>query len=274
MKKKGVYCYDYKDSFEKFNDPQLPPKDKFCSILTGEGISDEQHQHAQNVWNTFNIKTMERYDDLYLKSDILLLADVFENLRETCLPYYKLNPAHYFTSPGLSWDVIMKMPGIKLELTTDVDMSQFIEKDLRGGISYIANRHEEAHKKYMTGYDRRKPSKSFMHLDANNLHGYAMSQCLPTGGFKWMSRKKMEKINLASCTADREKGMIIEVDLEYPRELHELHNDYPVAAEKLKINKEMLSPYCKNIQEEYRISIGQAAKLIPALGDKKNYVLH
>lgn len=113
-----------------------------------------------------------------------------------------------------------------------------------------------------------------MYLDANNLNGYAMSQCLPTGAFKWMSQKKMEKINLATCAADREKGMIIEVDLEYPQELHELHNDYPVAAEKLKVNKEMLSPYCKNIQEEYRISIGQAAKLIPALGDKKNYVLH
>ena len=151
MKKKGVYCYDYMDSFEKFNDPQLPPKDQFYSILTDEGISDEQHQHAQNVQNTFNIKTIERYHDLYLKSDILLLADVFENLRETCLLYYKLDPAHYFTSPGLSWDVIMKMPGIKLELTTDVDMLQFIEKGMRGGISYIANRHEEANKKYMTG---------------------------------------------------------------------------------------------------------------------------
>ena len=102
MKKKGVYCYDYMDSFEKFNDQQLPSKNQFYSILTDEGISDEQHQHAQNVWNTFNIKTMERYHDLYLKSDILLLADVFENLRETCLLYYKLDPAHYFTSPGLS----------------------------------------------------------------------------------------------------------------------------------------------------------------------------
>lgn len=98
------------------------------------------------------MKTMGRYHDLYLKSDVLLLADVFENLRKTRLQYYKLDPAHYFTSLGLSWDAMLKMTGVQLELTTDVDMFQFIEKGMRGGISYIANRHGEANNKYMTGY--------------------------------------------------------------------------------------------------------------------------
>ena len=232
MKKKGVYPYDYMDSFQKFGDQKLPPKEEFYSILTDEGISDEQYTHAQKVWDTFNIKTMGDYHDLYLQSDFLLLADIFENFRRTCLLYYKLDPTHYFTSPGLSWDAMLKMTGIKLELITDVDVFHFIEKGLRDGISYIANRHGEANNNYMSRYDSSKPSKYIMYLDANNLYGYAMNQCLPTGGFRWMTEKRIQKVNLAACTEDRKKGMILEVDLEYPKELHELHNDYPLAAEK------------------------------------------
>ena len=116
------------NSFRKFGDQQLPPKDSFYSILTDEGISDEQYQHAQIIWDTIVVRTMGNYHDLYLKSDILLLADVFENFRKTCLQYYKLDPTHYFTSPGLSWDAMLNMTGIKLELMTDVDIFQFIEK--------------------------------------------------------------------------------------------------------------------------------------------------
>ena len=166
MKQKGVYPYDYMDSFQKFNDEQLPPKEQLYSISTDEGISDAQYQHAQNVWNTFNMKTLGEYHDLYLKSHILLSADVFENFRKTCLQCYKLDPCHYFTSPGLSWDAMLKITGIKLELMTDVDMFQFIEKRLCGGISYITNRHGEANNKYMSGYDNSKPSKYIMYLDA------------------------------------------------------------------------------------------------------------
>ena len=252
-------------SFQKFDGKQLPPKEQF-SILIDEGISDAQYQHAQNVWNTFNMKTMGVYHDLYLKSDILLLADVSENFRKTCLQYYKLDPYHYFTSPGLSLDAMMKMTGIKLELMTDVGMFEFIEKGLRGGISYIGNRHGEANNKYISGYDSSKPSNYVMYLDANNLYGYAMSQCLTTGGFRWITEQQIQKVNLAACSEDRKKVyMILEVDLEYPNKLHELHNDYPLAAEKMKVTKEMLSSYCKHIQEKFGINIGQIAKLIPTL---------
>ena len=104
-KKKRVYPYDNMDSSQKFGDQQLPPKSSFYSILTHEGISEEQYEHAQKVWDIFGVKTMRDHHDLYLKSDILLLADV-ENFRKTCLHYYKLDPAHYFTSPGLSWDAM------------------------------------------------------------------------------------------------------------------------------------------------------------------------
>ena len=157
---------------------------------------------------------------------------------------------------------------------TDIDMFQFIEKGLRGGISYIANRHGEANNKYMSGYDSSKPRKYIMYLDENDLYGWAMSQCLPTGGFRWMTEKQIQKVYLAACTEERKKGMFLEVDLEYPKESHEMHNDYPLTAEEIKVTKEMLSPHCKNIQEQFGISIMQVAKLIPTLASKTNYVLH
>ena len=121
MIRKGVYPYDFMDSFDRFN-TGLPAKEDFYSIMNDEHITDDDYKHAQAVWNTFNLKNMGEYHDLYLKSDILLLADVFENFRRTCLEYYKLDPCHYFTSPGLSWDAMLKMTDIKLELMTDIDM--------------------------------------------------------------------------------------------------------------------------------------------------------
>ena len=234
MKQKGVYPYDYMDSVERVNDQQLPSKDEFYSILTDEGIRDEQYTHAQKVWDIFKLK-MGEYHDLYLKSDILLLADIFETFTKTCLQYYKVDPAHYFTSPGLSWDAMLKMTGIKLELMTDLDMFQFIEKGMRGGISYISHRYGKANTKYMKDYDSSGPSKFIMYLDMNNLYGASMSQCLPTGGFKWLNQKKIGKINLSTYTADSKKGLILEVDLQYPSNLHNLHNDYPLGAEKMKV---------------------------------------
>ena len=273
MIRKGVYPYDYMDSFDKFNSP-LPKKEKFYSILNNEHISDENYKHAQNVWNTFNLKNMGEYHDLYLQSDILLLTDVFENFRKTCLEYYKLDPCHYFTSPGLSWDAMLKMTDIKLELMTDVDMFQFIEKGLRGGISYIANRYGKANNKYMKDYKKDKPSKYIMYLDANNLYGWAMSQYLPTGGFKWLKQNKIDNLDLKKYDKENKKGIILEVDLEYPEKLHDLHNDYPLAPEKVKVTDNMLSNYCKKIADKYNISTGLVYKLIPTLNKKEKYVLH
>ena len=273
MARKGVYPYDYMNSFKKFNE-KLPQKEEFYSILNDEHISNEDYKHAQNVWETFMLNNIGEYHDLYLQSDVLLLADVFENFRRTCLEYYKLDPCHYFKSPGLSWDAMLKMTDIKLELMTDIDMFQYIEKGMRGGISYIANRYGKANNKYMKEYDEMAPSKYIMYLDANNLYGWAMSQYLPTGGFRWMTQKQIDKIDLAKYKEDSKKGLILEVDLEYPKELHDLHNDYPLAAERVCVNKDMLSGYCKRIASKYNISTGLVSKLIPTLKNKEKYVLH
>lgn len=117
--------------------------------------------------------------------------------------------------------------------------------------------HGEANGKYMKNYDSRKLSKYIMYLDANNLYGCAMGQYLPTGGFKWMSKEKMEKTNLGAHTKNSKMGLILEVDLEYPNKLHKKHNDYPLVAEKTKVSKEKLSNYCEQVSEKYGIIIGQ-----------------
>ena len=131
------------------------------------------------------MNTMGDYHDPYLKTNVLLLADVFEKFINTCLDYYGLDPCHYFSSPGLSCDAMLKMTGLKLDFISDIDMHLFIEKGMRGGISYIAKRHSKAANKNMECYESSKKSKYIIYLDANNLYGWAMSQYLPYTGFKW-----------------------------------------------------------------------------------------
>ena len=247
LKRKGVYPYEWLDSVERLNETQLPSKDAFYSKLSGKGISEEDYKHAQKVWNTFNMETMRDYHNLYNKTDVLLLADVFENFRKVCKEIYELDPCWYYTAPGLAWDACLKLTKIKLELLTDLDMLLMFEKGTRGGISMISTRHGQANNKYMgEKFDVSKPSKYITYLDANNLYGYAMSKKLPTGGFKWMTEEELENW--------RSFGCVLEVDLEYSKELHNLHNDYPLAPERLMIDK--------------------VQKLIPNLNDKKHYVLH
>ena len=148
-------------------------------------------------------------------------------------------------------------------------MFQFIEKRMRGGISYIANRYGKANNKYMESHDRKTPSKYITYLDTNNLYDWAMSQYLPIGGFNWLREKEINEIDLAKYEEDSKKGLILKVDLEYTKELHDMHNDYPLAPEKIKVAKEMLFPYCDSIREKFNISIGPVHKLIPSLNNKK-----
>ena len=169
---------------------------------------------------------------------------------------------------------MLKMTGIKLELMNDIDMFQFIEKGMRGGISCIANRYGEANNKYMNEYNDKAPSKYIMYLDANNLYGWAMSQYLQTGGFKWLNDNQINKLDLSKYNDESKKGLILEVDLEYPQELHDLHNDDPLAAEQVKVTKDMLSDYCQEIAAKFNIQTGLVRKFIPTLSNKEKYVLH
>ena len=245
--RKGVYSYDYVDCLEKLDETKLPPKEAFYSKLNDEDISHEDYEHAQKVWKVFGMKTMRDYHDLYLKTDVLLLTDVFEEFRKVCLDNYKLDPAWYYTSAGLSWDAILKLTKVKLEPLTDSEMYLMAEKGIRGGVSMISNRFSKANNPYMRDkYDPNSPTKYIPYLDANNLYGYAMSKPLPVRNFKWMTEEDLNNWRNIPC--------ILEVDLEYPQDLHDLYNDYPLGPERLKI--------------------GKVEKRIPNLYNKEKYVLH
>ena len=176
VKRKGVYPYEYMNSLERLKENKLPSKEPFYSTLTGEDISNEDYHHAQKVWEEFEIKSMEGYLELYNETDVLLLADVFENFRNICLENYKLDPAHYLTAPSLAWDVCLKMTYVKLELLTDIDMLLMVEKGIRGGVSMISTRYSKANNMYMDDkFNSSEPSKYIQYLDVNNLYGAAMA---------------------------------------------------------------------------------------------------
>ena len=257
LKQKGFYPYEYMNTEEKFNDTKPPPQKAFNSKLSGKGISNKNYNHVWNVWNTFKMKTFKEYHELYNITDVLLLADVFENFRDICLKIYGLDPVYYFTAPGLAWDACLKITGIQLELLSDLNMLLLFEKGIRGGISIISNRYGKANNKYMRkGFNKSIPSKYLMYLDANNLYGCGMSMKLPTCGFKWLTSGEMEKLFNNQVLQIWEKTpCILEVDLEYPENLHNLHNDYPFCPERVE---------CKNRVE----------KLIPNLRNKTKYPIH
>ena len=140
---------------------------------------------CEGIWDKLEMKNMGDYHDLYLKKDVLLLVDVFEKFIDTCLKYYELEPCRYFSDPGLSWDTMLKMTGIKIKKISDIDQYLFIEKRTRGGISYIAKRYAKENNKYMCDYDSNKQSTFITYLDKNILYGWTMSEYRPYSEFEW-----------------------------------------------------------------------------------------
>ena len=221
------------------------------NIENTTAISDKDYAHAKKVFKTFGCKNLGEYTKLYCKSDVLLLADVFENFIDVCYEKFKVDPAHYITAPSLGMDAMLKMTEIELELLTDIDMYLFFDKGIRGGVSTITKRYGCANNKYMGDqYDPNKPSKYITYLDANNLYGWAMSQPLPIGDFKWLTEEEFDEM-----MSDHTKimGCTLEVDLEYPDDLHDLRSDYPFAPESVTVNG--------------------VEKLVPNLNNKTKYVV-
>ena len=253
--RKGVYPYEYMDNWERFNETSLPSKESFYSNLNMENIDDIDYRHGNNVFNKFKLNNLGEYHDLYVQSDTLLLADVFENFRNTCLKVYELDPAHSLPLPGLAWQACLKKTNIKLELLTDYDMLLMVEEGIRGGICHSIHRHAKANNKYMENYDENKESSYIQYLDVNNLYGWAMPQKLPVNGFKLVEdTSRINEEFIKNYNENNNKGYILEVDVKYPKKLHDLHSDLPFLPKRMKIDK------CK--------------KLVCNLQNKKKYIMH
>ena len=272
--RKGVYPYEYMDSWTRFQETQLPPIEQFWSSLSDTAISESDYAHAISVWDHFELQDMGAFHDLYLKTDVLLLCDIFENFRLFSLRHYGLDPAHYYTLPSLGWDACLKLSNARLELLQDSDMYQFFEAGIRGGISVISHRYAKANNKHLPGFNPAEPSSYVIYLDVNNLYGTTMVQPLPVDNFHWMSREEIDSVDWLQQQDDQSAGYVLEVDLDYPVHLQRSHNDYPLAPEKLRITDNMLSPYCRELKASLSCISGTTEKLVPNLNNKRRYILH
>ena len=232
----------------------ITDKKSFYSELNKKGITDDDYAHAQKVWNTFNIKILGEYHDLYVQSDTALLAGVSESFKDKCIEIYELDPAHFLSAPGLAWQACLKKTEVKLELLTDNDMLLMFEKGIRGGMCQVSHHYAKANNKYLKNHDKDIESSYIEYLDADNLYGWAMSKKLPARDFKWIDDLSMfTEEFIKNYDENGDKGYIFEVDVEYPEKLRMLHSDLPSLPGRMKINK------CE--------------KLVGNIRNKENYVI-
>uniref|UniRef100_A0A1I7X6A5 DNA-directed DNA polymerase n=1 Tax=Heterorhabditis bacteriophora TaxID=37862 RepID=A0A1I7X6A5_HETBA len=296
LRRKGVYPYEYMDSFKRFEEKRLPTIEYFRDQLNGKSCETKDYLYAELVWKKMNCENMRDYTNVYLVNDVLLLADVFENFRDLSLKVYELDPCWYYTSPGLAWDAMLKKTGVSLEVLKDVEKYLMIEKGIRGGMVNAVKRYSKANNKYnLELYNSEIKSNYLMYYDANNLYGWAMCQKLPNGGFEFENDAIIENLNdekgsihnnckdnnskgitfeesvrtspssennnvcikkYIECLKKHGKGCIFEVDLEYPEEMHKRHNDFPLCPENVKIDTQSVKKLCNT------------------LTDKEQYVIH
>jgi hypothetical protein len=275
MTQKGVYPYDYITSYNVLHEKELPSIESFYSKLTNTNCSEDAYKQAQHVFKTFKCKSIMDYHNLYLTSDVLLLADIWDNFREVCYRIYQLDANYYYTSPGLSWDAFLlhtnedyqtkHKKDFEIELITDVDMYLLVEASIRGGLSQISKRYAKANNKYMSEYDTNAIDEYILYLDANNLYGHGMSAFLPQSGFKW-NKMEWTTNNILQLDDKADVGYLFEVDLHYPEHLHKVHNGYALACENMSIKKDQLNEWQ---QENYKESNIQ--KLCTSFNDKIKY---
>nr|CAG8511667.1 220_t:CDS:2 [Entrophospora candida] len=287
--RKGVYPYDWVDSSGKFGVSIMAVSIMSVGQLgTLSGtITPEDYKHANLVWEKFGCKTFGDYHDIYLKADVMQLCDVFETFRDTAMEYYEIDPAYYISTPSFAWDAMLKYTNIELDLFTDALMHDVTESQKRGGVSMVSKRYGKANNPKCSGYDKNRPKKYLMYVDTNNLYGWAMSQYLPSGGFKWINPNTAPDI--MSIPENSPKGYTFVVDLKYPKELDDLHNDYPLAPENIEITRDMLSkkqneiinkkikiidPKTGKEKEVKECAFVKGKKLCPNLMDKKEYAVH
>ena len=280
---KGVYPYEYVNNFEQFN-LQLPVKKEFDrnTLNLVELISQTDYDFAQKVYEKFNCKNFGEYHDIYLYTDVLLLADYWANFCKNNLETYRLDPSHYYTTPGLSFDALLLQTNANLKLIQDREIFEFVESGLRGGISGVGGlRYAKANNPECPDYNPDEPNTWINYFDATALYSWAMMQYLPTGGHKIIYRSDQSErpleylidkvINLPNNSS---KGLLIKCNISIPKELHEYFKDYPPCPEQRIVNIEELSAYQQKLLTDNNIKLGKTQKLMLTLYDKKDYVIH
>ena len=314
VKAKGLFPYEWFDSEERLDDPIPMDKAAWYSNTRLTGIGDKDLELVQRVMKAFNITTFREWHDLYLKIDVLGLADAFETFRDFSLREWGLDPVGYLGLPGLAWDGLKlqwkKAGGSPIELLTDPDMYRFCERGIRGGICHVARRYfksslpqlpgwgdgldEEAdainntdesprakRRRLNTSTKKAKKQAQSLDLDANNLYGYAMIQKLPHSNFNWFTdAEDLEMLAEAvksrsdSDWEEEDEPFVLEVDLAYPKTLHDVHSDYPLAPEKMTVDENQVSSYCRDFNMKHARNFSSSSKLMCHLGDRKRYVVH
>ena len=242
LTRKGFFPYNYLDSFEKVNEPFPSHGPWWYNTLTKAiEITREQNNFALEVYNAFNCKNIQ-YHDIYLWTDVFLLGDIFQKFREVCMQVYKLDPAHFYSAPSLSWDAMLITTGVKLELLQDIDQLLFFDKGIRGGINGLgARRQFEANNKYLEKFNSKEESTFGAFFDVTSLYAGTMQKEMPVRGYQRCTEVSLAQI--LATPSDSSFGYFVEVDLAYPPAIHDIHNDLPLAPEKMKIPTEWRSDY-------------------------------
>ena len=277
LKKKGHYPYAYIVNEDKFEDHELPPLSEWRNRLQNDEISitEQQLEEAKHVFHTFGCQNMGDYHDLYLTCDTLLLACVTEEFRSSCYNTYGLDCLQYFTISNFCGDALMKVTGQPIELLTDREHLEMCENLVRGGIaSCFESRHEKANNKHQVDFNPTIPSTYIMMFDANNLYGSMMEHLpLPYGNFSFRTNIDIEAILKTSESSAT--GYIVDCDLLYPDELHDIHSDFPLAPEKMIVNGNLLGSYQRSLAEKLAINtMSGQKKLLQTLYNKRRYTVH
>jgi hypothetical protein len=282
---KGAYPYSLMKSVDDFKMDKLPDAKTFFNDLTEDAIKDEVYQHALKVWDSFQIKNMGEWHDLYVRLDTALLADVMENTRRIMMESYGLEIGHYYSIPMVAWDALLKMTDVTLDHITDPTMHCWIESAIRGGfVSVGSARSAKANNPYMGDeYNENLPTSYISYIDANNLYGKSMSYPLPTGEMSFLNDSTTRSIQsdlqgfIRRIPKDGGVGYMMEVDLEIPTEHHDKFNEYPPAPEKRCVKESEMSksyqiPLMSDLDEGS--ALYRTPKLVADLNNKTGYVAH
>ena len=289
--RKGVYPYEYMTSMDKLTEG-LPPREAFYSRLAGKHVSEADYAHVQQVWETFQLSNLRDLTELYVLSDTYQLAEAVIDLRDRIYGELDLDICHYLSLPMMTKDIMLKTTGVEMELMHDMDMIFFIKNNIRGGLSYVNERHTlvgedndpslnpcqemfQRHECWEERVDRDKHN-CLVYADVNNLYGHAMRMSMPLGDYEWLTEEEMASFDPHTMVSDDARtGYILEVTLEYPEELHLDHNSFPLAPEHIQIDETMLSPYATNaLQTLTRKKKHTASKLSATLRTRREYTCH